>query len=324
MLPNGLVASGPSGNVAHFYNYTTGTAIFQHSNSQSGGVPPTLLQSGKVALGSYNMGIDVVQPSSTGTNFQFRCLGHTGAVTSVAALGSKYIATGSADKTIKIWNATNGILIQTLIGHNGSVDSLLGLPGGRFASGSADKTIKIWNLANCSLVYTLSGQNQVPNLILLPNGLIASGPDPNKLWFWNYNTGTSPYQYNSTASFSNQLALLASGNVAGGNYYGNKVTVVNANSGTALFSLTGHTAVISAIASLSQSLIATGANDLTLRIWNATNGALILTLTGHTNNIVSIVPLPNGCMTSSGDATVKVWNFSTDGLIFIYIYIYLL
>ncbi len=147
LLPNGIVALGPAGNVAHFYNYTTGTNIFQYSNSQSGGIPPTLLQSGNVALGSYNNGIDVVKPNSTGSNFMFRCVGHTSAITAVAALGNNYIATGSSDMTIKIWNATNGALIQTFTGHTGAVTSLLGLPNGLFASGSSvDKTIKISKL----------------------------------------------------------------------------------------------------------------------------------------------------------------------------------
>lgn len=50
---------------------------------------------------------------------------------------------GSADRTIRIWNLTTGQLEQTLNGHTDLVLALAITPGDRFLySGSADKTIK--------------------------------------------------------------------------------------------------------------------------------------------------------------------------------------
>ena len=58
----------------------------------------------------------------------------------------KTLASGSGDKTIKLWNVETGQEIRTLSGHNDSVSSVNFSPDGKtLASGSDDKTIKLWN-----------------------------------------------------------------------------------------------------------------------------------------------------------------------------------
>ena len=73
---------------------------------------------------------------------------HSSSVESVAfSPDGKFIASGSYDKTIKLWNVKTGKLIYTLKGHRDSVLSVAFSPDGKFiASGSADKTIKLWNV----------------------------------------------------------------------------------------------------------------------------------------------------------------------------------
>ncbi|UZP46658.1 hypothetical protein NXS19_014470 [Fusarium pseudograminearum] len=59
-----------------------------------------------------------------------------------------FIASGSYDKTIKIWNVAIGEEEQTLEGHTDGVSSVVfSSDGGLIASGSYDKTIKVWNVA---------------------------------------------------------------------------------------------------------------------------------------------------------------------------------
>ena len=51
---------------------------------------------------------------------------------------------GSHDKTIKVWRASNGELIKTLTGHSGTVTSLVFSPNGEYLiSGSFDSSIGI-------------------------------------------------------------------------------------------------------------------------------------------------------------------------------------
>ncbi|MFM6474261.1 MAG: serine/threonine protein kinase, partial [Dolichospermum sp.] len=74
--------------------------------------------------------------------------GHSDWVWSVAySPDGQTLASGSDDKTIKLWNARTGKLLQTFTGHSRSVGSLAYSPDGQtLASGSEDKTIKIWRL----------------------------------------------------------------------------------------------------------------------------------------------------------------------------------
>ena len=55
------------------------------------------------------------------------------------------IASGSADKAVKLWDVTSGECVQTLEGHSRGVNNVSFSPDGRkIASGCFDKTIKIW------------------------------------------------------------------------------------------------------------------------------------------------------------------------------------
>ena len=70
----------------------------------------------------------------------------------------RYIASGSRDHIIRIYDAASGQLIRSLAGHSGDV-TRTGIQS-RFvllASGSSDKTIKLWNVADGRLARTLSG-----------------------------------------------------------------------------------------------------------------------------------------------------------------------
>ena len=74
--------------------------------------------------------------------------GHTYSVLSVAFGQGNILASGSYDRSIKIWNAENGQLIRTLNGHTDSVRSVAFGQGNILASGSVDRSIKIWNAEN--------------------------------------------------------------------------------------------------------------------------------------------------------------------------------
>lgn len=72
---------------------------------------------------------------------------HTGRVLAVAySPDGREVATGSADRMIKIWDAENGTCLKTLKGHSGDVSDLSFTPDGKYLiSGSADGTAKFWN-----------------------------------------------------------------------------------------------------------------------------------------------------------------------------------
>jgi hypothetical protein len=68
----------------------------------------------------------------------------------------KTIASGSVDKTIKVWNLGDAECLKTLEGHTSSVYKVLFLPNGvQLASASSDGFIKIWNLRTSDCCHTI-------------------------------------------------------------------------------------------------------------------------------------------------------------------------
>lgn len=58
-----------------------------------------------------------------------------------------YLASGSRDKKIKIWEVKNGRCVITLVGHDNWVTDLCFHPAGRFLiSVSDDKSLRCWDL----------------------------------------------------------------------------------------------------------------------------------------------------------------------------------
>jgi WD40 repeat protein len=92
--------------------------------------------------------------------------GHEDGVWSVGfSLDGQQLASGSRDKTIKIWDVTTGKDLNTLKGHESGVYSVGFSPDGqKLASGSDDNTIILWDLNLDNLV--ISGCNLLNNYLI--------------------------------------------------------------------------------------------------------------------------------------------------------------
>jgi glucose repression regulatory protein TUP1 len=69
-------------------------------------------------------------------------------VTSVVISPSgQYVAAGSLDTVVRIWDVQTGQLLERLRGHRDSVYSVAFTPDGKgLVSGSLDKTLKFWDI----------------------------------------------------------------------------------------------------------------------------------------------------------------------------------
>ncbi|HLG38472.1 MAG TPA: hypothetical protein VI461_02350, partial [Chitinophagaceae bacterium] len=74
--------------------------------------------------------------------------GHNKSVAGIAvSTDGKYLATGSADSSIIIWDADNYLPVKQITGHKGQVTTLSFSPDGKtLLSGSTDKTLRLWNI----------------------------------------------------------------------------------------------------------------------------------------------------------------------------------
>src|SRR6187549_1207103 len=75
--------------------------------------------------------------------------GHELAVVAVAiSPDSNYVATGSKDKSAKLWEVSTGREVRTFLGHEATVTSLEFTDDGKtLITGSNDKSIRFWEVS---------------------------------------------------------------------------------------------------------------------------------------------------------------------------------
>ncbi|NJL39661.1 MAG: hypothetical protein HC899_25130 [Leptolyngbyaceae cyanobacterium SM1_4_3] len=72
--------------------------------------------------------------------------GHKDVVSAVTfSSDGQQLASASWDKSVKLWNAATGQLLQTFQGHGDRVTTVTFIDEQAIASASLDNTVKIWN-----------------------------------------------------------------------------------------------------------------------------------------------------------------------------------
>ncbi|KAJ5895331.1 hypothetical protein N7495_007022 [Penicillium taxi] len=202
--------------------------------------------------------------------------GHSISVESVSfSPDGQIVASGSGDKTIKLWDAKTGKELQTLKGHSDGVWSVAFSPDGQAAaSGSFDKTIKLWDSKTGKELQTLEGHSGwVWSVAFSPDGqIVASGSSDKTIKLWDAKTGKE------------------------------------------LQTLEGHSDWVRSVAfSPGGQIVASGSSDKTIKLWDAKTGKELQTLEGHSDGVMSVTFSPDGQTAASGsrDNTIKLWDAKT-------------
>lgn len=118
--------------------------------------------------------------------------GHTAPVT-VAAWSStgKVLATGSVDKTARVWEMPGGKCLRTLPGHDGPVTAIAITADGRVVTGSADKKVRVWPAASEPPTHTLGGHKAAITAVAWSrdNRTLATAADEADVILWDAMTG---------------------------------------------------------------------------------------------------------------------------------------
>jgi WD40 repeat protein len=105
--------------------------------------------------------------------------GHADAVTCVTFLDKgKILASGSSDKTVKLWDMATGKELATLEGHEQRIQAIAGTAEGKMlASGDDDGLVKVWDAAAHKELRALAKQKgAIQALRFSPDGkILASG-----------------------------------------------------------------------------------------------------------------------------------------------------
>ena len=130
------------------------------------------------------------------------------------------LASGSMDKTVRLWDLTNRDEWRTLQKHTGWTNVLTFSPDGKMlASGSTDKTVQLWDTTTGEPLATLTGHiNGITALAFSPDGsTLVSGSTDGAIRLWNTETGTplpdpitGHTQWIRAATFFKDSSMLAS------------------------------------------------------------------------------------------------------------------
>lgn len=118
--------------------------------------------------------------------------GHYDAVTAVAySPDGKFAVTGSADKTIKLWEVSTGREIRSYLGNSGDITFLTFNQTGKYvASIDPDHSLKIWEVAGSKEIRTISIlKDRIISATFSPEGNIITGSKENHAILWDIETG---------------------------------------------------------------------------------------------------------------------------------------
>ena len=120
--------------------------------------------------------------------------GHKAPIMCLCAMSHKILASGSNDKTIKIWDIESRAIMSILSGHTEYISALCYMEEGVFVSGSNDKSLIIWSkyeLPGSSSTSTYSHRvltghkSGIKGIIRISNREIISGEYLGDLKIWD-------------------------------------------------------------------------------------------------------------------------------------------
>lgn len=257
-------------------------------------------------------------------------VGHKGTVLSVAFDPTgQTLASGSSDKTVKIWDVATGKLLRTFVGHHERVQSVAFDPTGQIlASGSDDKTVKIWNLstplnvqlASDKLLRTLEGHTDFGRSVAFdPTGLmLASGSDDSTIILWDLVSGNPLRTLKGHKGYVLSVAFDPTGQILASGSDDKTVKIWDVATGKLLSTLVGHKESVMSVAFHPTShILASGSWDNTVKLWEPASGKLFRTLEGHTSWIDRVTFSSDGqlLVSKSHDGTLRIWCSETWGTV---------
>ena len=215
-------------------------------------------------------------------------LGHQSGIDSKPAVSpdGRRVLSGSADKTMILWDRETAQPIRRFTAHEGHVSDVAFSPDGRRAlSGGSDKVVRLWDLASGELLGQFKGHAEVI--------------------------------YTVAFSLDGRLAYSAGGgNDHGGSQDGGDfaIHIWDLKTGKAAGRLKGHKGTVWWLAlSPGGRRLLTAGDDKQVILWNLKSGAVIRQFSGHTGPVLSAAFLPDGRRTvsASTDRTIRLWDLQS-------------
>jgi serine/threonine protein kinase len=257
---------------------------------------------------------------------QWQCFATlTGHLSSVNALAfhpaGQLLASGGADRTLKLWNTDSNALQDTLSGHRSIVAAIAYSPDGELlVSGSWDYTLRLWQ-GDVEIQQLSDRSGWVQALAISPDGkILASGGADKTINLRDLASGQllKTLTGHSEAVCSLAIGVPASfarvkseGSILASGSSDRTIKIWDLATGEVQQTLIGHEDAVNALVfSPSGQLLISGSTDVTIKIWHPKQGKLLHTLREHSDAVRALAINREGNLLVSGssDKTVKIWH----------------
>jgi WD40 repeat protein len=227
----------------------------------------------------------------------------------------RLLATGSWDRTIKLWDLERGVLLWTGW-HTDLVENLAFAPDGQMiASCGDDATIRLWDTTSGVNVQTIAAQGAVYAVAWSSDGThLASSCFDGRIQVWELQAPQPATCVQTLEGHTNWilgLAFAPNRTQLASASWDRTVRLWDVESGRCLHTLEGHRDRLYTVAwSPDGRTVASAGLDITIWLWDAEPGSYRAVLQGHTAPVYSIAFTPDSSRLLSGseDRTLRVWD----------------
>ncbi|KAG8571750.1 hypothetical protein GDO81_011770 [Engystomops pustulosus] len=235
---------------------------------------------------------------------------HTASL-SVVAVNNRFVATGSKDETIQIYDMKKKVEHGALLHHNGSITCLEFFGNTHLLSGAEDGLMCVWNTKKWECQQTFRAhKGHVLSLSIHPSGKLALSVGTDKsLRTWNLVEGRSAFIKNIK-----QIAHIVQWSPSGEKYVvviHDKVDVYELETASVTGTIKNKTR-ISSIRFITDTLLAVAGDDDLIRIYDPNSQKFLCEFKAHETRVKSLYSLEYKgspvIASSSSDGYAKLWK----------------